>query len=99
MSSSGVGTTAVVAAILVPIVSLIKNPKWNDKKKYAVGILAAAISAVIGALIDGNVKTWQQAFSLIFTALGTSQTVYMMYFKDTDMNSKLSEMFNDTSKD
>lgn len=85
------GTTAAVAAVLVPFVSLIKRPSWSPKVNYAVGMVAALIAAVIGALVDGDVNTWGEGAALVLAALGTSQTVYQLYFVNTDVNNRLTE--------
>lgn len=87
--SAGFGTTAIIAAALVPLVSYIKRPTWDSKTNYGVGMAAAMIAAIIGALVDGNVTNVGQALVLIATALGTSQTVYTLYFRDTAVNEKL----------
>jgi ABC-type branched-subunit amino acid transport system permease subunit len=91
MDSAAVGMTAVIAAGLVPLVSLIKRPTWTTRQSYLVGMIAAIVAAVLGALLDGNVKTWQEGLTLALTALGTSQSVYMLYFRDTDINETLSK--------
>lgn len=91
MSTTAVGTTALVAAALVPLVSLIKRPTWTEKQSFALGMAAAAVAAVVGALVDGHVKNVQQGLTLALTALGTSQSVYMLYFRDTDINDTLSK--------
>lgn len=90
MDGASVGMTAVIAAALVPLVSLVKRPTWTAKQSYVVGMVAAIIAAVAGALLDGGVKNWQEGLALALTALGTSQSVYVLYFRDTDINETLS---------
>lgn len=89
MSATAMGTTALVAAALVPVVSLVKRASWSKKQNYLVGMIAAMIAAVVGALADGHVTTWQQALTQVLVGLGTAQTVYTLYFKDTNLDKKL----------
>lgn len=90
MSDAAVlGTTTAVAVALVPIVSLIKNPKWGTKVNYAIGMVAAIVSAIAGAIMDGGVGAPNEWAARVLVALGASQTVYMLYFRDTDLNEKL----------
>jgi hypothetical protein len=87
-----VGTTALLASVLVPLVSYIKKPTWSDRAKYAIGMVAAVVAAVVGAFADADVNSWQEVLTLVLVALGTSQTIYNMYFRDTSINTKLTGM-------
>lgn len=85
------GAAAVVAAFLVPVVSLIKRPTWSDKTKYALGMVAALVSAIVGAVIDGNVKNLAEGLAYFGTALATSNALYTLFFRDTAINQALGE--------
>ena len=91
MDGSGLGTAAALAVILMPVVSLIKRPSWPDQAKYLLGMAAALICAIAGALVDGQVKSPSEFVAYLGVSLATSQTLYTMYFKDTDMQKNLAE--------
>jgi hypothetical protein len=89
MDSGGLGTAAMLAVFLMPVVSLIKKPTWSRQVKYLVGMVAALICALAGTVIDGNVKSWGEFLAYFSVSLATSQTLYQMYFKDTEIEEKL----------
>lgn len=89
---NGLGVSAIIAIALIPVVSLIKRPEWGSRVNYLIGIIAAAIAAVGGAVVDGGKTTWQEWVVSIFTALGASQTIYMTYFQNTNINDKLAQV-------
>lgn len=89
MDSVGIGSAATFALLLMPFVSLIKKPSWSDKAKQALGLGAALVAAFIGALVDGNVNTWQEAVAYFATARLVAETLYTQYFRGTEANAKL----------
>lgn len=92
MDGAGLGTSTALAMFLVPLVSFIKKPTWSRQAKYLLGMVAALVCAVVGALVDGDVKSVGEAVAYFSTALATSTTLYTLYFKDTDLEVKLEEM-------
>jgi peptidoglycan/LPS O-acetylase OafA/YrhL len=92
MDGSVIGTTAIIASFLVPVVSYLKRKGWTDRQKYLLSLVAAFVAALAGALVDGHVNNWREAVPLVGTALATSQTVYALYFRNTEINQKLSDM-------
>lgn len=89
MDGNSLGTAAIVAVFLVPIVSLIKRPTWRLEAKHLLGLGAALVAAIVGALVDGHVNTLQEFIPLVGTAFMTSQSLYALYFNDTKLNEKL----------
>lgn len=87
--TEGLGTSAVLALFLVPIVSMIKRPTWSKQAKYLLGMLASLICAAVGALIDGDVKSVSEFVAYAATALAVSQTIYTMYFENSDLEERL----------
>lgn len=94
MDSAALGTTAVVAAVMVPLVSLIKTDKMTPKQRYALGLAASFVAAVIGGVVDGQVKDIKGAVAYLGTAVAVAQTVYGLFFKDSSLDQKLTEMGN-----
>lgn len=90
MDGEALGVSTALAAFLVPMVSLIKRPYWPRQAKYALGMAAAFVCAIAGALVDGNVKTPSEFGAYAATALATSQTIYALYFADTALEERLS---------
>lgn len=89
MDGAGLGTATSLAVFLVPVVSMIKKPTWSRQAKYLVGMLAALLCAVVGSLVDGEVKSLSEGVAYFGTALAASQTLYNLYFKDTELETKL----------
>lgn len=87
--ATGAGTAALLAVFLVPFVSLIKRPTWGTKANYAVAMAAALVCAIAGAAVDGQVTSWSTLIANLGVALGTSQTIYMLYFADTNAETVL----------
>jgi hypothetical protein len=94
MDSAALGTTAVIAAVMVPIVSLIKTDKMTSKQRYALGLAASFVAALIGGVVDGHVKDVKGAVAYLGTAVAVAQTVYGLFFKDSGLDQKLTEMGN-----
>jgi len=89
MDAGDLGTTAAIAAFLVPIVSWIKRPTWGSKANAVLAMVAALVAAIAGAVVDGKL-TWSSEFiSQIGVAFATSQVVYQLYFKETGLNTTL----------
>lgn len=89
MNGGDLGTTAVIAMFLVPIVSLVKRPNWSTKVNYVLGMVAALIAAIAGMIVDNHGKTWRELIPQFGVAFSTSQVVYNMYFANTTVNAKL----------
>lgn len=92
MDGGGLGTAAALAVFLMPLVSFVKKPNWSRQTKYLLGMAVALVCAAVGAVVDGNVKTWSEGVAYFTVALATSQTLYNLYFKDTDLETRLEEM-------
>lgn len=88
------GTAAVIAAFLVPLVSLIRKNSWSRQTTYLVGMAAALVSAFAGALVDGNISSGQEFVATFAVSLATSQTLYNLYFKNTELNATLTAKGN-----
>jgi hypothetical protein len=86
------GTTALIAMFLVPVVSAVKRPSWSSKVNFAVSMVAAAIAAVAGIAIDNQGKTFRELVPQFSTAFATTQVVYQLYFGDTSLNAKLTSI-------
>ena len=89
MDGAALGTSAALALFFVPIVSFIKKPTWSHQAKYLLGMVAALICAVVGAFSDGDVKNVGDFMAYFGTAVTSSQVLYNLYFKDTDLNASL----------
>ena len=85
------GTVALIATFLVPLVSLIKKPTWSRQAKYALGLAAALLSTIIGAVINGDIGSVSEFVAYLSTGLASAQTVYNLYFVDTDVNESLEQ--------
>lgn len=92
MDASGLGTSAALAVFLVPLVSFVKKPTWSYRVNYLIGMVVALVCAIVGALADGHVNNLSSAVAYFGTALATSQTIYSLYFKDTNLETKLEDM-------
>lgn len=88
MDSSGLGTSAILAIILVPVVSLLKRPGWRSEINYLIGMAAALICALVGGLVSGDLTTQGMA-GYFASALAASQTVYQLYFASSDLEKTL----------
>lgn len=89
MDSTALGTAAVIAAVLVPLVSLIKKPSWSTEAKHMLGLGSALVAAIAGAVVDGHVNSVNELIPYLTTAFTTAQTLYVLYFSKTDLNTKL----------
>jgi hypothetical protein len=89
MDNASLGTAAMLAVFLMPLVSLIKKPSWSPKTTYLLGMAAAIVCAVVGAVVDGDVKSPQEFVAYFGVALATSQSLYTLYFRDTELQSTL----------
>lgn len=98
IDAGSLGTAAVIATALIPVVSLVKNPLWSRKAKHALGLAAAFIAAVLGAVIDGGFEGgWQAIAVRLATAFAASSTIYNLFFEDTNLNDKLEQAGNGPS--
>jgi hypothetical protein len=89
MDGAALGTAAVIAAFLMPVISLLKKPTWSTSFSHVVALVAALIAAVAGAYVDGSVHTVGELVPYMGTAFATSQTLYTLYFSKTEVNAKL----------
>lgn len=95
IDAGNLGTSAVIATALIPIVSLVKNPSWGRKAKYTLGMVAAFIAAVLGAVVDGGLEGgWQEIVARLAASLATASTIYNLYFENTTLNDKLEQSGN-----
>lgn len=94
MNDVSAGTTALIAVGLVPLVSLIKRPSWSARVNYAVGMVASIIAATVGTVLDSSNLTARDWVTNIFVGLGSAQTVYMLYFRETGVNDDLTNSGN-----
>jgi hypothetical protein len=85
---SALGTSAVLAALLVPAVSLFKRPEWPYQVNYLIGMAVALVCALAGAALDGSL-TPEQIGAGFVTSLATAQTIYALYFSGTGTEEKL----------
>ena len=92
MNGEEYGTVAVIGMILVPIVSLIKQPSWSPKINHMLGIVASIVATVVGTLIDNSGMGWKELLPRFTTAFATSQVIYNLYFGDTKMNETLTNV-------
>lgn len=89
MENGAVGTAAILAIMLMPLVSLLKKPTWSRQAKYLLGMAAALVCAIAGAFVDGHVKSAGEFVAYLGVSLATSQTIYNLYFKDTEVQQEL----------
>lgn len=92
MDGTGAGSAVLIATILMPVISMVKKPSWDTKSKYLIGMAAALFAAICGAVVDGEVKNLGELGTYFAVALGYSQTLYNLYFKDTETQQKLAEL-------
>ena len=88
---AGLGSAALVATFLVPLVSLIKQPNWRHEAKYLLGLFAALIAAFAGALIDGNITNVSEVIAYFGTAFASAQSLYNLHFTKTNLEAKLAD--------
>lgn len=91
MDTVALGTAAAVAVLLVPLVSLIKKDSWSSQAKYALGLAASLVAAMVGGLIDGDINSLKEGFSYIGTAFLSAQTIYSLFFKGSSIDNTLTE--------
>lgn len=89
MELGALGAAAGLAILLMPFVSLIKKSSWSTQAKQALGLIAAFIAAIGGAVIDGNVDTLAEGIAYLATARVVAETLYTQYFGGTSLNSRL----------
>lgn len=91
MDGNALGTAALVATFLMPIVSLIKKDHWRMEVKQLLGLAAAFVAAVVAGLVDGELSldNWESIIAYFATARVVAETLYTQYFKDTEANAKL----------
>lgn len=94
MDYTALGTTGIIAIMMIPLVSIIKRPSWGTKINYLIGMGAALVAALIGGVVDGKIKKPSEALAYIGTAYASSQMVYNLVFKDTQVNADLTDMVN-----
>jgi hypothetical protein len=91
METEALGTAALVATFLIPIVSLIKQDSWRPEARQLLGLVAAFVAAIVAGLVDGDLKldNWEAIFAYFATARVVAETVYAQYFNKTEANAKL----------
>jgi hypothetical protein len=91
METEALGTAALVATFLIPIVSLIKQDTWRPEFRQLLGLAAALVAAIVAGLVDGELKldNWETIFAYFATARVVAETIYTQYFKNTEVNEKL----------
>jgi hypothetical protein len=92
MDGTNLGTSAVIATLLVPVISLVKRPSWNPKAVHALSLVAALLAAVIGTVVDNKPANKAEFIASLGTAFTASQVVYAQFFSGTSMNEKLSNI-------
>lgn len=95
MELEAMGTATAIAVILVPFVSLIKRDTWSDKAKQALGLGAAFVAAIIGAVVDGNVNNLGEFIAYLGVARLVAETLYTQHFSGTALNSRLEAVGNE----
>ena len=91
MDVTALGTAGVIAVLLVPVVSRLKNKNWSSEVKHAFSMVAAIVAAFIAALIDGHVNSVKEALPLFFSSFTSSNVVYTQFFSRTNLNERLTE--------
>lgn len=91
MDGNALGISALAAMFLMPLVSLIKKPSWSTQAKQLLGLSAAFVAAMAGAVVSGDLTTsnWEAIIAYIATARMTAETLYTQYFGNTEVNAKL----------
>lgn len=97
VDGNSLGTAALVATFLIPIVSLIKKDHWRDEVKQLLGLGAALVAAVVAGVVDGEleVDNWESIFAYFATARVVAETLYTQYFRNTEANTKLEAVGSD----
>jgi hypothetical protein len=104
VTTEGAGSTYVLSpfiaktiiGIVLPfLIALILKSTASDKVKGAVGIVVAAVSALVlrWQQLDGSLVMDQAALQDIFHVYGTQFLVYYNLYKRLDLNSKLAPNF------
>lgn len=86
---AGLGTAAIIATFLVPMLSFIKKPEWSHQAKYLLGMVGALVAASVGAVVDGDVTNVAEFVPYFGTAFASAQTLYNLYFTNTKTEEKL----------
>lgn len=89
---TALGSAALVATFLVPLLSFIKRPSWSSEAKQALALAGALVAALVGAVVDGSINNATELIAYFGTASVTAQTLYGMYFKKTALEKKLAEV-------
>lgn len=99
VDGNSLGTAALVAMFLVPIVSLIKRDNWSDQVKQLLGLGAALVAAVIAGAVDGTLSfdSWESIVAYFGTARLVAETLYSQYFRNTALNTRLEAVGNETN--
>lgn len=97
MDAGSLGTAALVATFLIPIVSLIKKDTWRDEFKQLIGLAAAFVAAVVAGAIDGQLSfdSWESIFAYFATARVVAETLYTQYFRSSGLNARLEAVGNE----
>jgi hypothetical protein len=104
VTTEGAGSTYVLSpfiaktiiGIVLPfLIALILKSTASDKVKGAVGIVVAAVSALVlrWQQLDGSLVMDQAALQDVFHVYGTQFLVYYNLYKRLDLNSKLAPNF------
>lgn len=86
---AALGSAALVATFLVPLLSLIKRPNWSNEAKQLLALAGALVAAIVGAVVDGSINNATELVAYFGTASVTAQTLYGLYFKKTALEQKL----------
>ena len=99
IDSGSLGTAALVATFLMPVVSLIKKDSWSAQARQLLGLSAALVAAVVAGQIDGSLSlnNWESVVAYFATARVVSETLYAQYFGGTELNAKLTAVGNDNN--
>lgn len=76
--------TAILAIVLTPVVSFLKQENWPTQVKYLLAMGISFVAASAEVIINNQPTTWTQYSALVGIAIATTQSIYQLYFSGSD---------------
>jgi predicted PurR-regulated permease PerM len=91
MNSTDVFLSIIAGMAVTPLVSFLKARKWPQNIKVAFSMLFCLVVAIIGAALNGEIKSFSDVASKFAIIWAASQAFYSMWFGGTDVNNRLTD--------